>query len=61
MAIDQNLQILIDAEAAKANTHAVILRVQSSDGRLDFKGSAGRATADTRFPIASIAKMFTAT
>lgn len=61
MAIEQNLQKLIGEEAAKANTHAVILRVNSGDGRVDFKGSAGRATADTRFPIASIAKMFTAT
>lgn len=61
MTINQNLQKLIDVEAAKANTHAVILRVQSGDGRVDFKGSAGHATADTRFPIASITKMFTAT
>lgn len=31
----------------------------SSDGKVDFKGSAGTATPDTRFPIASITKMFT--
>jgi D-alanyl-D-alanine carboxypeptidase len=38
----------------------VILRVASGDGRLDFKGSAGAASPDTRFAIASITKMFTA-
>ena len=61
MSLDQTLQALIDAECAKKHTHAVILRVQSGDGQVDFKGSAGDATAGTRFPIASIAKMFTAT
>lgn len=61
MSLDQTLQTLIDAECAKKNTHAVILRVQSGDGQVDFKGSAGAAAPDTRFPIASIAKMFTAT
>ncbi|HHB81019.1 MAG TPA: class A beta-lactamase-related serine hydrolase, partial [Aliiroseovarius sp.] len=57
----QHLQELVDAQAARANTHAVILKVQSGDGRVAFKGSAGHATPNTRFPIASIAKMFTAT
>lgn len=61
MTLTQELQGLIDAKCAKANTHAVILRVQSGDGQIDFKGSTGAATPDTRFPIASIAKMFTAT
>ena len=61
MSLNQTLKALIDAECAKKNTHAVILRVQSGDGQVDFKGSAGNATADTRFPIASIAKMFAAT
>ena len=60
MALDQHLQALIEKECSKAHTHALILRVQSGDGRVDFKGSAGDATLDTRFPIASIAKMFTA-
>jgi CubicO group peptidase (beta-lactamase class C family) len=60
MTFSQKIQALIDAECAKANTHGVILRVSSGDGRLDFKGSAGVATPDTRFPIASITKMFTA-
>ena len=61
MVLEQSLQKLIDTEAAKANTHAVILRVQSGDGRVDFKGSAGHTTSDTRFPVASITKMFTGT
>ncbi|MBT8412821.1 MAG: beta-lactamase family protein [Boseongicola sp.] len=61
MSLNEQLQRLIDAESAKANTHAVILRVQSGDRQIDFKGSAGAATPDARFPIASISKMFTAT
>lgn len=60
MTLSQALQSLIDAECAKKNTHGVVLRVASDDGRVNFKGSAGAATPDTRFPIASIAKMFTA-
>lgn len=60
MTLASALESLIDTECAKANTHAVILRVRSGDGRVDFKGCAGAATPDTRFPIASIAKMFTA-
>lgn len=60
MALSQNLQNLLDTECAKANSHGVILRVASGDGRVDFRGSAGAATPHTRFPIASISKMFTA-
>lgn len=60
MTLSQKIQALIDTECAKANTYGVILRVFSGDGRVDFKGSAGVATPDTRFPIASITKMFTA-
>lgn len=60
MTLSQNIQALLDAECAKANTDGVILRVFSRDGRVDSKGSAGVATPDTRFPIASITKMFTA-
>ena len=61
MTLAQNLQSLIDAESAKAHSHGVILRVASTDGQVDFKGSAGAATPDTLFPIASLTKMFTAT
>ena len=60
MSLDQKLQALIDAECAKAHTHGLILRVASDDGAVDFKGSAGAASPATRFPIASISKMFTA-
>lgn len=60
MTPSQNLQALIDAEAAKRHTHGIILRVFSGDGQVDFKGSAGAAVPDTRFPIASITKMYTA-
>jgi len=61
MPLTQDLQNLIDADAAKAHTHAILLRVQSGDGRLCYHGCAGEATPDTRFAIASISKMFTAT
>ncbi len=61
MQLYDHLQRLLDAETRKRNTHAVILRVQSGDGRIDFAGSAGAACPDTRFPVASIAKLFTAT
>jgi CubicO group peptidase (beta-lactamase class C family) len=60
MTPSQKIQALVDAESAKANTHGVILRVSSGDGRVEFKGSAGEAPPDTRFLIASITKMFTA-
>lgn len=60
MTLSESLQALIDAEARKPHTHGVILRVVSSDGQVDFKGSAGVAVPDTRFPIASITKMYTA-
>ncbi len=61
MMLNQSLQRVIDVECTKAHTHSLILRVQSGDGRVDFRGSAGAAAADTRFAIASITKMFTAT
>lgn len=61
MTFAQNLQNLIDTECAKAHSHGMILRVLSGDGQVDFKGSAGAATPDTQFPIASLTKMFTAT
>lgn len=60
MPLSQNLQALINAEAGKPHTHGVILRVVSGDGQVDFKGSGGDAGPDTRFPIASITKMYTA-
>lgn len=59
MTLSRKLQALIDAEAGKPNTHGIILRVVSGNGQVDFKGSAGAAVPDTRFPIASITKMYT--
>jgi CubicO group peptidase (beta-lactamase class C family) len=61
MTLSQDLQAMIDAECQKRHTHNVILRVQSCDGQVDFKGSGGAVAPTTRFPIASISKMFTAT
>ena len=61
MTLIEDLQNLIDTECAKAQTHSMILRVQSGDRGVDFRGSAGGATPDARFLIASISKMFTAT
>lgn len=60
MTLNHRLQNLIDVECAKANTHAILLRVRSGDGQVNFTGAAGAATPGTRFPIASITKMFTA-
>jgi len=54
MSLDRTLQALIEKECSKAHTHGVILCVQSGDGQVDFKDSAGDATPDTRFPIASM-------
>lgn len=61
MPLTQRLQALIDAECARGHTHNLILRVQSAEGRIDFTGSSGGVAPGTRFPIASISKMFTAT
>ncbi|PXW72795.1 CubicO group peptidase (beta-lactamase class C family) [Loktanella sp. PT4BL] len=61
MTLSQDLQALINAESAKPYSHNVMLRVLSGDKRVDFKGSAGTTATDTRFAIASISKMFTAT
>lgn len=54
------LQRLVAAEQARGTVHGLVLHVRSADGRLDFRGAAGAAEADIRFPIASISKMFTA-
>lgn len=53
-------QSLVEADPATANSHGALLRVCSGDGQVDFKGGGGGAVSDTRVPIASIAKMFTA-
>ena len=58
--LNQKLQDLVEAEQVSSKAHALLLAARSGDGRMDFKGSAGEATPDARFPIASISKMFTA-
>lgn len=60
MTLHNDLQFLIDKEAAKPKTHSVLLAVQSGDGQIDFRGGAG-AAAQAPFYIASVTKMFTAT
>ena len=54
------LQDLLDRTVAKSKAHGALLRVQSRDGKIDFRGSSGNATPDIRFPIASISKTYTA-
>lgn len=58
--INQRLQRLIDKEARRAHTHAVLLGVQSADGRVCFEGAAGDAAPDRPYFIASVTKMYTA-
>lgn len=58
--INQQLQQLIDKESGKANTHSVLLGVQSGDGQVNFQGGAGAASPDSPYFIASITKVFTA-
>jgi len=54
------LQRLVEAEWKRSRTHGLVLHVCSGDGRIAFRGAAGDAHPDIRFPIASISKMFTA-
>ncbi|WP_425037858.1 serine hydrolase domain-containing protein [Primorskyibacter sp. S187A] len=61
MSLADDLQALMDAQSARTHTNGVLLRVWSGDGQVDFKGSAGAARPQSRFAIASITKMFTAT
>ncbi|MGR3513021.1 MAG: serine hydrolase domain-containing protein [Paracoccaceae bacterium] len=55
-----SLQRLLEKERAQTNAHALLLRVETGDGRVTFDGSAGDAAPGARFPIASISKTFTA-
>lgn len=61
MTLNHQLQSLLDRECSKPHSHGALLHVQSGEGAVNFKGSAGAATPDIHFPIASITKMFTAT
>lgn len=58
--LDAALQTLLDRTVAKGKVHGLVFQVQSGDGRIDFRGSAGDASPDSRFPIASISKTYTA-
>lgn len=58
--VNQRLQTLIDQEASKANSHGVLLGVQSADSRINSQGAAGNATPDSPYFIASVTKMYTA-
>ena len=58
--LNEQLHTLIDKESRKANTHSILLGVQSADGRVNFQGAAGDASPDSTYFIASITKMFTA-
>lgn len=57
--INQQLQKLIDKESRKANTHSVVLGVQSADERVNFQGAAGDAVPNSPYFIASVTKMYT--
>lgn len=54
------LQDLVEAERRRSRAHGLILHLCSGDGRIDIRAAAGTARPDTRVPIASISKMFTA-
>lgn len=58
--LNSSLQDLLDRTLARSGAHGLLLRVRSGDGAIDFRGSAGEATPDQRFPIASISKVYTA-
>lgn len=58
--VASSLQRLLDKERTQSRAHALLLRVEAGNSRLIFSGSAGEATPDARFPIASISKTFTA-
>jgi CubicO group peptidase (beta-lactamase class C family) len=59
--VNAALQDLLDRNLSNSKAHGLLLDVQSADGRIDFRGSAGKAVPETRFPIASISKTYTAT
>ena len=55
------LQTLIERDLQKKHTYAILLGVQSADGRVNFQGAAGNASPDSPYFIASVTKMLTAT
>lgn len=59
--INDQLQQLIDKEYKKPAIHSILLSVQSGDGKINFQGTAGEASPESQYFIASITKMYTAT
>jgi len=57
--INQRLQKLVDKESRKANTHSVLLGVQSANNSINFQSAAGDASPNSPYFIASITKMYT--
>jgi len=59
--INDKLQQLVDKEYNKPNTHSVLLGVHSGDGKINFQGTAGEASPENPYFIASVTKMYTGT
>lgn len=57
----QDLNRLVQKQAAKPATHSVMLGIRSSFGGVDLHCGTGGTGPDTPFFIASVTKMFTAT
>ena len=55
------LQALLDREMQKSHTHAVLLGLESKDGRVSFYGAAGDAHPESPYFLASITKLYTTT
>jgi D-alanyl-D-alanine carboxypeptidase len=58
--LNDHLQRLLDRAQKAARANAVLLHIRSGDGGIDFAGGSGEADPGSRFPVASISKMFTA-
>ena len=57
--INQRLHKLVDKESRKANTHSMLLGVQSANNSINFQSAAGDATPNSPYFIASVTKMYT--
>ncbi len=58
--LENDLRDLLEAEFSKPNSNSFLLSVRSGDGRIHFEGTAGEATPESPYFVASISKMFTA-
>lgn len=59
--LEQGLQRLVDRAASARHTYSVLVGVDADDGSVSIRSAAGSAGATDAYPIASIAKLFTAT